>query len=92
MYNRVKFKDHVVEHPLTFTETVNGDSSITLTPKPGTIYQQGTPQNATNFNNIDEALAHYAAAFDFLSTIYQAEMRDAQDRITTLEAQVAAMT
>lgn len=92
-YNeRINWKDHVVERPRTYTDTVNGDGSKTYTPAPGEIIQQGTPQSATNFNKMDEALQHISIAYDMLLTIHQAEMRDAQTRIETLEAQVAALT
>lgn len=92
-YNkRINWKDHVPQRPRTYTETVNGDGSKTFTPAPGTILQQGTPQSATNFNTMDEALQHTAIAYDMLATITQAELRDAQKRITTLEAQAAALT
>lgn len=89
--SRINWKDRVVERPNTYTETTNADGSVTHTPKPGTVYQEGVPQSATNFNFDEEALQHTATAFDFLLMTYQAEMRDAQNRIETLEAQVAAL-
>lgn len=92
-YNkRIGWKDHVVQRPRTYTEVVNSDNSKTFTPAPGTIIQQGTPQSATNFNTMDEALQHISIAYDMLMTITQAEMRSAEKRITTLEAQVAALS
>ena len=91
-YNkRVEWKDHVVERPRTYTETVNGDNSKTFTPAPGQVIQQGTPQSATNFNKMDEAIQHLAVAFDELQMTMQAELRAAQDEIITLKAQVAAL-
>lgn len=89
---RVEWKDHVVQRPRTYTEVTNTDGSKTFTPAPGTIIQQGTAQSATNFNKMDEALQHLSMAYDLLLTIYQAEMRDAQNRIEALEAQVASLT
>lgn len=56
-YNRTKWQDHVVERPRTFTEVTNADGSVTHTPAPGEVLQQGTPQSATNFNNIEDALS-----------------------------------
>lgn len=91
-YNkRIEWKDHVVERPRTYTETTNQDNSKTFTPAPGSVIQQGTPQSATNFNKMDEAIQHIAVAFDELQMTMQAKLRDAEDRIVTLEAQVAAL-
>lgn len=90
--NRINWKDHVVERPRTYTEATNSDGSKTFTPAPGTVLQQGTPQSATNFNTMEEALQHISIAYDMMMTLYQAELRDAQSRITTLEAQVSALS
>ena len=68
-YKRIKWQDHVVERPRTYTEVINADGSKTLTPAPGEVLQQGTPQSASNFNNAEEALVHYSIAFDWLATI-----------------------
>lgn len=92
-YNRrIGWKDHVVTRPRTYTKVVNSDNSETFTPSPGNIIQQGTPQSATNFNTMDEALQHISIAYDMLMTISQAELRAAKKRIAVLEAQVAALS
>ena len=91
-YNaRINWKDHVVERPRTYTESVNSDGSKTYTPAPGEIIQPGTPQSATNFNAMDEALQHISIAFDELFCITQAQIRAQQDEIDTLKAQVEAL-
>lgn len=91
-YNaRINWKDHVVQRPRTYTETTNGDGSKTYTPAPGEVLQRGTPQSATNFNQMEEAIQHLSIAFDMLLTIHQAELRGAQAEIETLKAQVAAL-
>lgn len=92
-YNsRLVWKDHVVERPNTYREAQNSDGSITHTPDPGEVIQQGTPQSATNFNEMVDALQHTATALDFFMTITQAEKRDLQDRLETVEAQLAALS
>lgn len=54
MRDLINWKDHVVEYPGRFQEeTSNG--LVTHTPAPGKVKQQGTPQNATNFNIMDLA-------------------------------------
>ncbi len=91
-YNqRINWKDHVVERPRTYSEATNTDNTKTFTPAPGEILQQGTPQSATNFNKMDEALQHICIAYDELFCVMQAELRAAQDEIATLQAQVAAL-
>lgn len=91
-YKRTRWLDHVVERPRTFTEITNADGSVTHTPAPGEVLQQGTPQSATNFNNIEEALQNLSVAFDMLSTINYALLRANELRTETLETQVEALT
>ena len=63
-YKRKIWQDHVTQYNDRYTETVNPDGSITHTPVEGAVIQQGTPQNAENFNNIEEGV--FAA--DMLAT------------------------
>lgn len=85
-YKKTKWQDHVVERPRTYTEAANPDGSKTFTPAPGEVLQQGTPQSATNFNNLEEGLQHYAAAFDWLLTITEATAMELQKVKEQLEA------
>ena len=55
-YKRKIWQDHVTQYNDRYTETANQDGSITHTPVEGTIIQQGTPQNAANFNNMEEGI------------------------------------
>lgn len=87
-YKRTNWKDHVVERPRTYTKVSNSDGSETYTPSPGQVLQQGTPQSATNFNNLEEGLQHCSVAFDWLYCIMQAQARE----ITTLKEQVATLS
>lgn len=54
MRDLVGWKDQVCEFPNRFKHNVDGDK-VTLERDPGTVKQQGTPQNATNFNTMDLA-------------------------------------
>ncbi|MBR1744368.1 MAG: hypothetical protein IJ733_21415 [Lachnospiraceae bacterium] len=56
MRDLVNWQDHVVEHPGRFQATDLGDGLLDLKPAPGEVKQQGTPQNATNFNTMDLAV------------------------------------
>ena len=91
MYIRIGWKDHVVEFPRRYTSTEDSQGRRTDTPAPGTIIQQGTPQSATNFNQMDEGLQHQSIAFDELQVTMQAELRAAQDAIVDLQTAVAAL-
>lgn len=86
-YKRTNWKDHVVERPRMYTEAANSDGSKTFTPAPGEVLQQGTPQSATNFNNLEEGMLHFSVAFDWMFSIMQAQARE----ITTLKEQVATL-
>lgn len=90
--NRTDWKDLVVARPKTYTETTNSDGSKTFKNAFGETYQNGTPQSAANFNKIEEALQHISNAYDMMEMIYQAQLRDAQDRIEALEAKVSALS
>lgn len=87
-YKRTNWQDHVVARPNTYTETTNSDGTITHTDASGEVIQQGTPMNATNFNNLEEALSHFAVAYDWMFCIMQANARE----ITTLKEQVATLS
>lgn len=54
MRNLVGWKDHVVEYPNRYTKD-EANGYVTLQKAPGMVKQQGTPQNATNFNTMDLA-------------------------------------
>jgi len=53
MYKQTKWIDHVTQYEDRFTETNNGDGTVTHVPVEGEVIQQGTPQNAQNFNNME---------------------------------------
>lgn len=54
MRNLVNWKDHKVQYPNRFVKRAEGDYTF-LEKAPGTIKEQGTPQNAANFNTMDLA-------------------------------------
>jgi len=56
MYKRQYWQDHVTQFENRYRETTNPDGSIQHTPVEGEILQEGTPQNARNFNNAEEGI------------------------------------
>ena len=93
-YEPINWKDHVVERPRTYTEVVNGDGSITHTPAPGEIIQQGTPQSATNFNKMDNGiLDDFVAGKLGVIGLQQVKWRaDALEKATVQETGTVTLT
>lgn len=48
----LQWQDHVTEFEDRYTESRNEDGTITHRPVEGEVLQQGTPQNAQNFSNV----------------------------------------
>lgn len=91
-YSKTHWKDHVVDRPRTYTKVDNSDGSYTETPSPGEIRQQGTPQSATNFNKLEDAVQHLSVAFDLMMCVNYAKQRDYEAKIALLTEQLAAST
>ena len=75
--------EYVTEFEDRYTESRNDDGTITHTPVEGEIIQQGTPQNATNFNHMENGISNATetAALMALSTIHhQQAIADLQGR------------
>ena len=58
MYAWKQWQDHVTEFPDRYRETPNSDGTITHTPDEGDVIQQGTPQNAANFNHMEDGISN----------------------------------
>lgn len=48
----LQWQDHVTEFEDRYTESRNDDGTITHKPVEGEVLQEGTPQNAQNFSNV----------------------------------------
>lgn len=55
-YKKTKWQDHVTEHQNRYREVENGDGTTTHEPVEGEVLQQGTPQSAKNFNNMEDGI------------------------------------
>lgn len=55
-YTPTEWRDRAVERPRNYRATSNPDGTITLTPEPGTVHEEGTPVNAARMNNIENGL------------------------------------
>ena len=91
MYKRTVWKDHVVQFPDRFVETVNPDGSIEHVKAPGNTIQEGTNQDALHFNNLEEGVVCLATAFDLYYATTQAIIRDLDTRLAVAEAELATI-
>jgi hypothetical protein len=48
------WKDHVTQYSNRYKETQNADGTVTHESVEGEVIQEGTPQNAKNFNDLEE--------------------------------------
>lgn len=87
-YNRKQWFDHVVEYPNRYTETSLGGNMVNEVPAPGEIIQQGTPQSASNFNNMEEGIVAANEMGDFLAIL----LASAQRAITALKGESGTAT
>lgn len=55
-YERINFKDHVVEHPNRVKIIDNEDGTIILKKDEGEILEQGTPHSANIMNKLDKGI------------------------------------
>lgn len=63
MYIWTNWVDETDQYENRYTESANPDGTITHTKVRGEVYVEGTPQNAANFNNMEQGIldAHIAA-------------------------------
>ena len=87
MYSQTYWQDHVTEFLDRYKEVTNPDGTVTHTPVEGEILQQGTPQNQTNFNNIENGVqdVSIAAAIIGWANLHQQRRNDAHILSTDLE-------
>jgi len=58
VYEWTAWQNHVTQYENRYKETQNSDGTITHTPVEGAIIQQGTPQNAKNFNHLEDGVSN----------------------------------
>jgi len=88
MYKPKLWQDHVTEFENRYTESRNDDGTITHTPVEGEVIQQGTPQNAANFNHMEDGISNAGelAALMAVGAIHQ------QQSLKDLAGEVIAVT
>ena len=75
MYQETIWQDHVTEFEDRYEERINPDGTVTHIPVEGEIIQQGTPQNAKNFNHMEDGIsaANETAAYIMLTLLHHGQ-------------------
>lgn len=75
MYQETIWQDHVTEFEDRYEETINPDGTVTHIPVEGEIIQQGTPQNAKNFNHMEDGIlgGNEKAAYILLTLLHHGQ-------------------
>ena len=55
-YEKTDWKDRIVQYPDRYQITENEDGTVTITPKPGEVEQEGTPVDSSNLSNIEDGV------------------------------------
>jgi hypothetical protein len=79
-YNWDVWRDHVVEFPTRFIEVTQGQYTFE-TPEPGEIIQQGTPQNAVHFNNMEQGIVSANEKADWIFNMLLQTQRDIKSAV-----------
>lgn len=87
MYKQTQWQDRVTEYEDRYKETENPDGTFTHTPVEGEIIQVGTPQNQTNFNNMENGIQDATVAGNILAwlNLQQQRKNDAHQEIVEAE-------
>ncbi|GHU42151.1 hypothetical protein FACS1894111_05590 [Clostridia bacterium] len=88
MYDRQYWKNHVTQYEDRFKEQTNPDGSITHIPVEGEVVQEGTPQNATNFNNLETGVF---SAHEIGSEVAR-QLLQQKRRLNMIEGETGAVT
>ena len=87
MYRQTRWEDRVTEYEDRYRETQNPDGTFTHTEVPGEIIQEGTPQNQTNFNNMENGIQDATMAAQILAwaNFHQQRHNDEHEAIVESE-------
>ena len=93
-YNRINFKNRVVQYPRSYSESNNAGGGITHAPVPGEVVQGGTALNETNLNTLDKGIEDCAKAINAVEprvSNLETEMTRAKTRIGDNERAILAI-
>ncbi len=88
MYNQTQWQDRVTQYEDRYRETQNPDGTFTHTPVEGEIIQVGTPQNQTNFNNMENGIQDATLAGNILAWLNLHQQRKNDSHETMVDAEI----
>ena len=94
MYIWTNWVDETDQYENRYTESANPDGTITHTKVRGEVYVEGTPQNAANFNNMEQGIldAHVGAQEILIAQRHNLWRIEALEKATDQETGVKTLT
>lgn len=92
-YEKQVWEDRNVEKPLTFSMTNNSDGTVTLTPYPGVVENEGTKFTASRMNHIEEGIAGIAQEKNIMTAYPSTDGVETQNNVpVVLDASISVGT
>lgn len=88
MYNQTEWQDRVTQYDDRFKVTANPDGTYTHKEVPGEIIQVGTPQNQTNFNNIENGIQDATLAAQIINWSNHHHLRSIDAHMSSMDSEV----
>ena len=82
------WKDHVTQYSNRYREVQNADGTITHEAVEGEVVQEGTPQNAQNFNDLEERIL----SAGLIANLAMLKLGAAEGRIKGLQGEIVEAT
>ena len=82
------WKDHVTQYSNRYKEVNNADGTVSHEAYEGEVLQEGTPQNAKNFNDMEQRI--FSAGEVASTALLMANF--AQKKVNTLEGEIVETT
>ena len=82
------WKDHVTQYSNRYREVQNADGTITHEAVEGEVVQEGTPQNAQNFNDLEERVL----SAGLIGNLAMLKLGAAESRIKGLQGEIVEAT
>lgn len=82
------WKDHVTQYSNRYREVQNADGTITHEAVEGEVVQEGTPQNAQNFNDLEERVL----SAGLIANLAMLKLGVAESRIKGLQGEIVEAT
>lgn len=88
MYNQTEWQDRVTQYEDRYKVAANLDGTYTHTEVEGEIIQVGTPQNQTNFNNMENGIQDVTMAAQLLDWANLHHRRTVDAHMASMDSEV----